>query len=176
VDILVATSRNYVLLENERCESYLIASSPELERSRVAATKLSEAIEQSSVGIPKLCSFLSSSLCRKSPCDPAHGQHPSSTLRQAHHETPILSSLLKSSASCPKHLYTVILALSCSSHLQPIQSSRAGESFSSHMARRRRRGEIWRGTLREYVTRKQNEDGVGRHMSARAEPQGRSGG
>jgi hypothetical protein len=161
----------------------IIASSPELERSGVAATKLSEAIEQSIVGIPKLCSSLPSSLCRNDPSslcrndprDPAHGQYPSSILRQAHLETPMLSIPLKSSASCPKHLYTVILPLSGSSHLQPIQSSRAGESFSSHMARRRRRGEIWRGTLREYVTRKQDEDGVRRHMSARAEPQGRSG-
>jgi hypothetical protein len=44
------------------------------------------------------------------------------------------------------------------------------------VARRWRRGEIWRGTLCGYGdTRKQEEHGEGRHMSARAGPQESSG-
>jgi hypothetical protein len=78
---------------------------------------------------------------------------------------------------CRKHFHAAIPALSCSCHLQPIQSSGAAGSFVSQMARRRRRGENWRGTLCGYrETRKQKEHGGGKHMSARATPQGRSDG
>ena len=66
-----------------------------------------------------------------------------------------------------RHPRTVIPALSYSQGSQPIQSSKAAGSFVSQMARRRRRGESWRGALRGYLEmRKQKEHGGGRHMSA----------
>jgi hypothetical protein len=78
--------------------------------------------------------------------------------------------------SPPRRSHAALPALSCSGGFQPIQSSKAPGSFVSQMARRRRRGESWRGTLCGYLeTRKQKELGGGWHMSARAKPQERSG-
>ena len=53
-----------------------------------------------------------------------------------------------------------------------MQSSRAAGSFVSAMARR---GEGWRRTLCGSLETRKQKYGVGRHMSARARPQGRSG-
>jgi hypothetical protein len=112
--------------------------------------------------------------CRDNPRDPAHGKYPPSILQRGRcDQIPTLPCFSKCSSSPPKHMCTAHPTLPCSQLFQPIQSSRAAGSF---VARRRRRGEIWRGTLCGYVdTRKQKEHGGGRHMSARADPQKRSG-
>jgi hypothetical protein len=130
--------------------------------------------EQRSVVIPILYSYPFASFhCRDVPAVLARGKYPPSSQPWAcRSQTPPMCPRL-----CRKHFHAAIPALSRSCHLQSSQSSRAAGSFVSQMARRRRRGENWRGTLCGYrETRKQEELGGGRHMSARAKPQRRSDG
>lgn len=89
-----------------------------------------------------------------------------------------MSSSLRPLGHMPsRHLHVATRALSDSRDSQSIQSSKAAGSFVSQMARRRRRGESWRGALRGYLEmRKQKEQGGGRHMSAlRDRKQGAAG-
>jgi hypothetical protein len=114
---------------------------------------------------------------RNDPDVPALGKYPRPVQRQAR---PSQMALFQSSLGCRhtrrKHSYNAIPALPNSCDSQPIQSSKAAGSLDSQMARRRRRGESWRGALCGYLEmRKQKEHGGGRHMSARAEPQVGSG-